>query len=59
MRKDRKDYPQVENLPAGSVPVKDYSIKQDISITWVYKLHAKGSIKIVNHYGKNYVTPNE
>ena len=55
MRKDRIKYKQVTELPKGAVPVKTYAERENVSVTWVYKLFKHGKLKIVDHYGKNYV----
>lgn len=57
MKGTRIQYRTVRQLPPSAVTVRNYADSQSprITVAYVYKLHAKGTIEIVNFEGINFV----
>ena len=59
MKGTRIKYRDIQDLPPTAQKVANYAKENKISICYVYKLHKKGSIEIVNFQGFNFVLAND
>ncbi len=57
MKGTRKQYRKIRQLPATAMTVRNYADSQSprITVAYVYKLHKKGTIEIVDFEGINFV----
>lgn len=57
MKGERKKYEEIKRLPANAVRVRTYADSNGITVAAAYKRHKKGTIRIVEFEGINFVIP--
>lgn len=55
MKGERIKYPSVQQLPENAMSVRNYAKKRNLSVAYIYKLHKKGEVNIVDFQGYNFV----
>ncbi len=56
MKGARIKYPSVKQLPENAKSISNYAKEMKISVAYVYKLHKKGEIQIIDFQGYNFVS---
>ena len=57
MKGQRKQYETIKKLPPHAIRVSTYAFNEGISVAGAYKRYTKGTIRIVEFEGINFVIP--